>query len=310
LVAVDASGTTDPRSPLADLLHDRLRAALARWEELPPEVEPEQTAVAQFCAALSALERAAAVLCGEAPIDAPAASPPSWEELDAARSYAHLAGLLPRSLERVIRFDAAAAIVRRPCGEPVIDTLSHAPELAEMVRERALLLDRMLAGGTEDAAAHLPPRPEALRSALYFPLVADGVVVGTAYIASLQEGIYGKDDERMLRDLATHASGAIQRLGDELRGIRATPRQAQVLALVAAGLSDKEIASRLALSPRTVRTHLERILREYGLSSRTEAATAWLRGERKQAGDGPQRSHDPPTPLPDVPSPALGDSNE
>jgi len=54
-----------------------------------------------------------------------------------------------------------------------------------------------------------------------------------------------------------------------------------VIALVAAGLSDKEIAMRLAVSPRTVRTHLERVLRDHGLNSRTEAATAWLRGQRE-----------------------------
>ena len=108
-----------------------------------------------------------------------------------------------------------------------------------------------------------------------------GTVVGTTYIASAREGAFTADDERVLVELAAHASDAFGRVDGELRALRATPRQAQVLALVAAGLSDKEIAGRLGMSPRTVRTHLERVLREHGMASRTEAATAWLRGQRQ-----------------------------
>jgi DNA-binding NarL/FixJ family response regulator len=55
-------------------------------------------------------------------------------------------------------------------------------------------------------------------------------------------------------------------------------RQAQVLALIASGLSDKEIAARLGVAHRTVRTHLDRLLREHRLHNRTEAVAAWLRG--------------------------------
>jgi DNA-binding NarL/FixJ family response regulator len=99
------------------------------------------------------------------------------------------------------------------------------------------------------------------------------------YIASAHENAFTAEDAAMLGELAAHASGAFQRLDSTMRAVRATPRQSQVLSLVAAGLSDKEIAARLGMSMRTVRTHLERVLREHGLSSRTEAATAWLRGE-------------------------------
>jgi len=40
------------------------------------------------------------------------------------------------------------------------------------------------------------------------------------------------------------------------------------------------VASRLGLAHRTVRTHVDRMLREHGLRSRTEAVAAWLRGQQ------------------------------
>ena len=56
-----------------------------------------------------------------------------------------------------------------------------------------------------------------------------------------------------------------------------TDREADVLALVAQGQSNKAIASRLNLSERTVRSHVSRILAKLHLSSRTQAALYALR---------------------------------
>ena len=53
-----------------------------------------------------------------------------------------------------------------------------------------------------------------------------------------------------------------------------TPRELDVLKLVAQGLSNPEIAQRLVLSEHTVHRHLANILRKLGLSSRA-AAAAW-----------------------------------
>jgi DNA-binding NarL/FixJ family response regulator len=60
-------------------------------------------------------------------------------------------------------------------------------------------------------------------------------------------------------------------------GLLFTPRQAQILALVASGLTDGQIATRLGLSPRTVRTHLDRVRQKHGLRNRAEAAVFWSR---------------------------------
>jgi predicted ATPase/DNA-binding CsgD family transcriptional regulator len=53
-----------------------------------------------------------------------------------------------------------------------------------------------------------------------------------------------------------------------------TPRELEVLKLVAQGLSNPDIGQRLALSEHTVHRHLANILRKLGLSSRV-AAAAW-----------------------------------
>ena len=53
-----------------------------------------------------------------------------------------------------------------------------------------------------------------------------------------------------------------------------TTRELEVLKLVAGGLSNPDIAQRLALSEHTVHRHLANILRKLGLSSRV-AAAAW-----------------------------------
>jgi DNA-binding NarL/FixJ family response regulator len=51
-----------------------------------------------------------------------------------------------------------------------------------------------------------------------------------------------------------------------------TPRELDVLRLVAAGKPNKQIATELAISERTARTHVSSILRKLNLSSRTQAA--------------------------------------
>jgi DNA-binding CsgD family transcriptional regulator/tetratricopeptide (TPR) repeat protein len=53
-----------------------------------------------------------------------------------------------------------------------------------------------------------------------------------------------------------------------------TPRQADVLALLAEGLSNAEIAARLTLSPKTVDHHISAVLGKLGVSSRGQAAAA------------------------------------
>ncbi len=64
-----------------------------------------------------------------------------------------------------------------------------------------------------------------------------------------------------------------------------TSREADVLRLVAQGLANADIAARLYLAPRTVKTHIEHLLAKTGLSSRVQLAALAI-----AEGLGPDRS--------------------
>jgi PAS domain S-box-containing protein len=74
---------------------------------------------------------------------------------------------------------------------------------------------------------------------------------------------------------------------------RLTPRQREVLSLIAAGLSTAEIATQLTISPETVRNHLRSLFSELHVHTRLEAiAVAQRLGLLAPQGLGPQ----PPDP--------------
>ena len=59
--------------------------------------------------------------------------------------------------------------------------------------------------------------------------------------------------------------------------VELTPREMDVIQLLAEGLSNKEMAQILSVSPRTINFHLDNIYSKLGVSSRTEAAVYALR---------------------------------
>ena len=56
-----------------------------------------------------------------------------------------------------------------------------------------------------------------------------------------------------------------------------TPRERDVLRLLAEGFANKEIARRLSLSEKTVKTHVSNILQKLGVADRTQAALLAVR---------------------------------
>jgi DNA-binding CsgD family transcriptional regulator len=83
---------------------------------------------------------------------------------------------------------------------------------------------------------------------------------------------------RTARDLLRRAGAPTRRgrgaatVPDRLRAAGVTSREMDVLRLVGAGLSNREIAERLFLSPRTVETHVARLLAKTGTPTRSGLA--------------------------------------
>jgi DNA-binding NarL/FixJ family response regulator len=61
------------------------------------------------------------------------------------------------------------------------------------------------------------------------------------------------------------------------RPVRLTPREHEVLRLLGGGLHQREIADQLVISPKTVSTHIENILRKLDVRSRAQAVAAAYR---------------------------------
>jgi DNA-binding NarL/FixJ family response regulator len=77
-------------------------------------------------------------------------------------------------------------------------------------------------------------------------------------------------------------------LADQARLDELTPREREVLELVARGLSNREIAAALAVEGSTVRTHVKRILMKLDLRDRVQAVIfAYETGMNRRAVGGP-----------------------
>ena len=67
------------------------------------------------------------------------------------------------------------------------------------------------------------------------------------------------------------APSAAAKLAERVTQVQLTPRELGTLRLMADGHSNKEIASALSISERTVKTHLGHLFEKLGVTSRTEA---------------------------------------
>jgi DNA-binding NarL/FixJ family response regulator len=79
--------------------------------------------------------------------------------------------------------------------------------------------------------------------------------------------------ERLVSEHVSRAARTAADLADPPRQgtlERLTPREREVLALIARGLSNDQISAHLVLSPATVKTHINRTLAKLGLSSRAQ----------------------------------------
>ena len=74
-----------------------------------------------------------------------------------------------------------------------------------------------------------------------------------------------------VREVLVPADSPFVRNEERLGKLGITPREMEILELVAAGLSNREIAERLFVSETTVKTHCSRVFGKLGAERRTQA---------------------------------------
>ena len=75
----------------------------------------------------------------------------------------------------------------------------------------------------------------------------------------------------VVREVLVPAPAEFIRDQARLESLGITPRELEILELIAQGLSNKEIAERVFVSENTVKTHISRVLDKLGASRRTQA---------------------------------------
>lgn len=191
--------------------------------------------------------------------------------------------LAREGLRALLERDGGYAVVAEArTGEEALDLAAkHSPDLA--------LLDIRYAGGGIDGlevARRLADN--APTTGILLITMHDSADYLRAAIAAGARGFLAKDAARedVLAALAHVASGGVafppalmrravaaDSAGPVLAAIkRLTPREREVLAALAGGGTNKEIAIALGITPGTVKTHVERLIGKLGVRDRTQAA--------------------------------------
>jgi DNA-binding NarL/FixJ family response regulator len=80
-----------------------------------------------------------------------------------------------------------------------------------------------------------------------------------------------KKEAAVVREGAIREPAPFVRNTDQLRESGLTPRELEILGLIAEGLSNREIGERLFVSENTVKTHSSRVFEKLGVNRRVQA---------------------------------------
>jgi DNA-binding CsgD family transcriptional regulator len=192
------------------------------------------------------------------------------------------------------RIEAAVRAGRHDAAQTALETLEACVSRSRALCSPARLAAcRALVAAGEDAAAHFEdaltldtgarPFDRARIQLLYGEHLrrsrrrAEARTQLRAALTAFEELRADPWAERVRTEL--RASGETARKRDSSTLAELTPQEVQVAGFVAQGLSNKEVASRLFLSPRTIDAHLRNVFAKLQVTSRTQLARHLLAGD-------------------------------
>lgn len=153
---------------------------------------------------------------------------------------------------------------------PVMDGVQAAKEISSFSRTKVLILTTFdedqyitdaIRGGAKGYLLKNNP-PERIKSAIRM-VYEGGSVMQDSVLEKLREGL-----------------NAPQKPQETPRPDGFSERELEIMALIAKGLSNKEIAGKLFITEGTVKNYISSILGKTGLEHRTQVAIYWLNGGR------------------------------
>ena len=166
------------------------------------------------------------------------------------------------------------------------DNGEQAADLYRQHRPRVVMMDLQLDDSIDgiEATEHLREIDAEARVLIFSTFARDDEIH-----AALEAGALGYLQKSALRDELIAALRAVAagetylppdlagRLADLQLGPAITPREREILALVACGRANKEIAAELGIAADTVKRHISNVLHKFGVNDRAQATAEAIR---------------------------------